>query len=287
MARPTIEPVTADTLPAFAEFLHRHLDGSRSPQAFAAGLAPRWADQPPAPNHGFMLREAGEIVGGIGAIYATRQVDGEAMTTCNITGWCVLDSHRQQSMRLAMAITSQPGLHFTDFSPTKVVAGTLQFLKFKPLEERRLAALNLPSLPMPGGMQVVTGPDAIRARLSSGQTRTEFDDHLQFPWLHHLLLGDGQRWCHVVYKRRSFKRLPAADVLHASDRNLLRSGWRRLQAHLLAQGLVSTHVDHRLMDATPWPSALRSGFNNKVFQSSRWQPDTVDCLYSESVTLDL
>jgi len=286
MARPTIEPITAQSLPAFAAFLHRHLDGTRSPQAFVDGLAPRWAGQPPAPNHGFMLREAGEIVGGIGAIYATRQIHGESMSTCNITGWCVLDSHRQQSMRLAMAITGQPGLHFTDFSPTKVVAGTLQFLKFKPLEGRRLAALNLPALPVPGGMQVVTGTEAIRARLS-GQTRTEFDDHLQFPWLHHLLLGDGQRWCHVVYKRRRYKRLPAADVLHASDPGLLRTGWRRLQAHLLGQGMASTHVEHRLMGATPWPSVLRSGFNNKVFLSTLWQPGTVDCLYSESMTLDL
>ena len=48
---------------------------------------------------------------------------------CNITSWCVLQPYRSHSLRLAMALVSQPGYHFTDLSPTQLVAGTLRFLK--------------------------------------------------------------------------------------------------------------------------------------------------------------
>ena len=79
-----------------------------------------------ASNHGFAIRNtAGRMVGGIGAIYAERIIRGRPERFCNITSWCVLDEYRSHSMRLAMALVSQPGYHFTDLSPTTIVAGSL------------------------------------------------------------------------------------------------------------------------------------------------------------------
>ena len=69
------------------------------------------------------------MVGGIGAIYSERPVHGRTERFCNITSWCVQDAFRAQSMRLAMALTSQDGFHFTDLTPTAVVSKTLQFLR--------------------------------------------------------------------------------------------------------------------------------------------------------------
>lgn len=283
MARPTIEPITPDTLPEFAEFLHQHLQRDRSTAEWAAGLATDW--MPDQPNHGFLVRDAGKIVGGIGAYYAHRNIGGEARKLCNITSWCVLDSHRQQSMRLAMAVVSQPGYDFTDFSPTTVVGATLKFLKFKPLDERQVVGLNLP-LPAWDGLRTVSRPDDI-ARCLDGDALKVYQDHLRFPWLHHVLIGRPGQWCHVVYKRRSFKHLPAAAVLHASAPTVLRQGWRRLCTHFLTKGLVSTHVEFRTLQATPWPSTVRSGFNAKVYLSADLSDDQIDYLYSESVALDL
>ena len=139
MARPTIEPITAATLPEFAAFLHQHLGFERSPQAWVDGFTNDWMID--APNHGFVLRVDAEIVGGIGAIYASRQIDGATLRFCNITSWCVLDQYRRQSMRLAMALIEQEGYHFTDFSPTRVVGETLKFLKFRTLDERQVVGL--------------------------------------------------------------------------------------------------------------------------------------------------
>lgn len=283
MPRPTVEPITGDTLPEFAAFLHRHLGFDRSVEEWVVGLKPDWMQTPP--NHGFLLRDQGKIVGGIGALYADRKVDGEAVRTCNITSWCVMDAYRQQSMRLAMAVIGQAGYHFTDLSPTKVVGDTLRFLKFKSLDERQVVSLNLPLWPM-DGLRTVVRPEDI-AECLKGDALRAYLDHCRYPWLRHVLVGREGSWCHVIYKRRDFKRMPASAILYASDKTLLASGWRRLARHLLAQGLITTHIDYRFLGQRPWPSAVRSGFNQKVFLSERLRDDQIDYLYSESMALDL
>lgn len=283
MARPTIEPVTDANLAEFARFLHENLMRSRSPAEWEAGLRTQWL--PDLPNHGFVVRDGGAIVGGIGAYYAQRQLHGRSERFCNITSWCVLDAHRQQSTRLVMALLAQKDFHFTNFSPTKVVGATLKFLKFKELDERVVVMLNLPS-PLAFGDRVLTARADIEAALSDDALKA-YQDHTAFPWLQQLVLGRPGAWCHVIYKRRSYKGLPAAQLLHVGDRAVFASAFRRLAAHLLARGMVSTHVERRLIDAPAWPSAIRTGFNPKLYLSPTLADGDIDYLYSETVALDL
>ena len=282
MARPNIEPITADTLPEFAAFLCEHMSVRRSRHDWQQGLARNWSEN--RPNFGFLVRDEGRIVGGIGAYYADRLIRGQVERFCNITSWCVLDSHRQQSMRLAMAVIAQPGYHFTDFSPTEVVGKSLRFLKFKSMDDRQAVMLNLPWLPMSG--KLLYRPADIDAALT-GAPRQVYRDHVGYPWLHHVLIGDGNAWCHVIYKREHFKGLPAARILYLSDASLFDKHFRCLSAHLLRRGMVSTHVECRFLKRLPWPSAIRTGFNAKVFLSTSLQEPDIDYLYSESIALDL
>jgi hypothetical protein len=281
--RPALEAVTAATLPEFARFLHENLARDRSPAQWEAGLRTPWGAG--GPNHGFVLRDGGTIVGGIGAIYADRTVRGQPVRTCNITSWCVLEPFRQQSMRLAMAVIGQPGFHFTDFTPTKLVAGTLQFLKFQPLESSQIVSLNLPRLVQTNG-RVVTQPQEI-ASLLRGTTLREYRDHAGIPWLLHLLVGTEDAWCHVIYKAGRYKGLPSAHVIHRSDGALLGAHFARLTRHLLGAGFATTHVESRLLATRPWPSARREGFNAKQYLSPTLGPGDVDYLYSELTALDL
>lgn len=287
MGRPTLEPVTASSLGEFCAFLNRNLNASMSEEAFRAGLTRAWHID--APNHGFIVRDDGRIVGGIGAIYAERVINGRPERFCNITGWCVLESHRPQSMRLAMAVTSQSGWHFTDFSPTKVVGSMLGFLKFKPLDERQLVVLNLPTLPV-SGAQVVSAPNRIEAELEAlgdAATLQAYRDHRDIPWLSHRLVGKPGDWCHVVYKKGHFKGFPSAVTLHISHPDTFIRHHRVLGAHLLLRGMISMQVEYRRIGRPLWPSAIRSGFNAKMVLSQTLSPDQIDLLYSESVALDL
>jgi hypothetical protein len=282
LAQPIIEPVTAETLPEFAAFLHAHLDRTRSPQAWIEGLSKIWGMTPP--NHGFVLRDDGKIVGGIGAYYAERTIKGQPQRVCNITSWCVLDAYRKQSMRLAMALVGQKGYHYTDFSPTKVVGGVLQFLKFRPLDERQAVIINLPWLAF--GAQLLTNANDIEKALQGNALRV-YRDHAAFPWLRHVLVGTPNRWCHVIFKRTRFKWLPSAHVLYLSDPAVFEQHYTRLAGYFLGRGLASTHVECRFLSRRPWPSAVRSGFNAKVYLSPTLSDNDIDYLYSETMALDL
>ena len=283
MTRPAIEPLTEQNLPEFAAFLHLHLNPARSAADWQAGLSVGWLAE--RPNHGFLLRDDGKVVGGIGAYYAMRKIAGRNEKFCNITSWCVLDAYRQQSMRLAMAVVSQPGYHFTDFSPTKVVGATLRFFKFQPLDERQIVIPNLP-WPASGGLMVLHRPREIEAALQ-GDALQVYRDHAVFPWLRHALLGRPGAWCHVIYKTRLLKGLPMADILHASNHAVLQTGLRQLASHLLTRGFVTTQVEYRWLAKRPRASALRTGFNQKLYLSSSLGEADIDYLYSETVALDL
>lgn len=282
MARPSIEAVTAETLPEFATFLQDNMGHPRSAADWISGLQTQWAGE--RPNYGFVLRDEGRIVGGIGAFYAERPIRGKLERFCNITSWCVLESHRKWSMPLAMAVVSQPGYHFTDFSPTKVVGGVLQFLKFKPLDEGVVVIPNFPASPWRG--QIVATPAGIEHTLSSEMV-TVWRDHAAFPWLRHVLVGTPGDWCHLIYKRGSFKGLPCARIVYLSHPELFQRHWGRLAWHFLGRGLASTHVERRFLTALPAFSRLRTGFNAKLYLSQTLGDADIDYLYSESVALDL
>ena len=282
-ARPTIEPIEDDTLDEFAAFLHEHLNRARTPAVWAADF--RRHRRPEAPNYGFALRDQGVLVGGIGALYADRPLNGRLERFCNITSWCVLNTHRQHSTRLAMAVLDQGERTYTDFSPTQVVGSTLRFLKFTELDDRRAVMLNLPA--WQPGVQLHTEDAQIRARLQ-GEALQAYEDHRELPWLSHLVVGTADGWCHVVCRRSQVRGVPAALVLHLSDRAVFARCLRSVMAHLLRRGFVFTMVECRFLDREPaWPHHIQSGFNRKLVRTQSLDPARVDYLYSESLAFDL
>jgi hypothetical protein len=282
MAKPTIEPITEETLPEFAVFLESNMPAKRTAEDWVSGLRTGWGES--RPNYGFLMRDEGVVVGGIGAIYSDRVIGEQKTSFCNITSWCVLDSHRKYSMQLAMNIVGQPGYHFTDFSPTSVVAGALQFLKFKALDEGVAVILNLPINPFIG--RVVTNLAEIERELS-GSMADILRDHSSFPWLRHLLVGKPGSWCYIIFKEGKFKGFPCANIIYLSDNRLFDLYLNRLRWYFFWNGVASTHVEKRMLDRTPILSKLRTGFNKKQFRSDTLSPLDIDYLYSEIVALDL
>lgn len=283
MALPTIEPITDATLPEFAAFLERNMGKARSADTWATALRHQWL--PGHQNYGFVLRDRGNIVGGIGAIYAQREIGGKQERTCNITSWCVLDQYRQQSTRLLMALIGQPGLHFTNFSPTKVVAGILQFMKFKPLDGRQAILFNLPR---PGLRDAIVVDDSLGIEAAlGGSARKAYADHVQFQWLRHVAVRVGAESSYIVYKRTSYRGFPAARIIHRSSKELFELGLSALSWHLLLRGMLTTHLDRRLLSRLP-PFAVEPSWSAlKLYCSTTLAEDDIDPLYSESVVLDI
>lgn len=282
LPKPIVEPITAEILPEFARFLEQHMGHPRSAQEWEKGLLANWTDN--RPNYGFILRAEGKVVGGIGALYADRIIRGKRERFCNITSWCVQDEYRKFSMQLAMAVTAQAGFHFTDFSPTKVVAGTLQFLKFSSLDE---AVVVMPSFP--GGVgrgRMVTDAGEI-ARLIPEALAADWRAHVQYPWLSHALLGAPGDWCHVIYRIGRFKGLASARVVYLSDTANFERHLGVIRNAMFWRGIFSLHVERRWLSGAPFLSKVRSGFNPKQYRSETLQPADIDYLFSETVALDL
>ena len=282
MAKPIIEPIFDATLPEFAAFLEENMPARRTANDWISGLKANWGAV--RPNYGFLMRDEGKVVGGIGAIYADRTIRGQKESFCNITSWCVLDSHRKYSMQLAMSVVGQAGYHFTDFSPTKIVAGALQFLKFKALEEGVAVIPNLPFIPFFGG--VFTNPCEIEARLS-GKLASIWRNHSCFPWLKHLIVGGPTDWCHVIYKPGRFKGMACANIIYVSDGGLFGKHLNRLRWHFFWQAIMTTHIERRMLERLPTLARVRTGFNSKQFLSPTLESTDIDYLYSETVAFDL
>lgn len=286
MAPPSLHPIRDVDLPEFCRFLNEHLSADRTPEAWAQAFLQDWC--PDKPNNGFVIRHEGRIVGGIGAIYAERRVRGRPERFCNITSWCVLDEFRTQSGRLAMAVVSQPGFHFTDLTPTEVVSKTLQFFKFKPMDERHLVWPNLPwPFAVAQGIRVVADPDRIAEVLADDDAKA-FGDHRHLPWLHHLAVSRGGAWCHVVWRKTSLRNVTGAVVLACSDPELFLRCRPAVASHLLMRhGLPYTRMEARLLPRVPKPSVVLSGYRNKVYRSDTLTERDISNLYSELVALDL
>lgn len=285
MALPVLEPIQDNDLPEFCQFLTSHLSSERSPELWAQAFQQNWGMD--KPNNGFLIRDQGRIVGGIGSIFAERMIRGRAEQFCNITSWCVLEPYRAQSMRLAMAVVSQPGFHFTDLTPTEVVSKTLQFFKFKPMNERHAVWPNIPwPLSRFHGVRVITDHDGIEKVLAAEDAKV-FRDHRHLPWLRHAAVGQPDAYCHVVWKPNRLKGLPGAMVLAFSDAGLFLHYRRTIGAHLLRQGCLYTRVESRLLPRLPMLSRELSGFRNKVFRSDTLAEADISNLYSEIVGLDL
>ena len=285
MVLPTLEPIRDDDLPEFCQFLTEHLSAGRSAEQWAQAFRQDWGVM--KPNNGFLIRDQGRIVGGIGAIYAERVIRGRAERFCNITSWCVLEAYRAQSMRLAMAVVSQPGFHFTDLTPTEVVSKSLQFLKFKPMNERHAV---WPNFPWPWsrlrGTRVVADPDRIEKVLGAADAKV-FRDHQHLPWLRHLAVGRPRAYCHVAWKPDRLKGISGAMVLAMSDAELFLRDRHALGAHLLRRGYLYTRVESRLLPRLPMLSRELAGFRNKVFRSDALAEADISNLYSEIVALNL
>jgi hypothetical protein len=286
MNLPTLEPIRDEDLPEFCRFLTENLSRARTAAAWAEAFQQKWCST--KPNNGFLIRNESRIVGGIGAIYAERLLGGRTERFCNITSWCVLDEFRAQSMRLAMALTGQPGFHFTDLTPTEVVSKTLQFLKFKPMNERHAI---WPNPPWPfarlAGVRVVTDPEQI-GRLLAPDDAKAYRDHCHLPWLRHMAVGRKGAWCYVVWKRTRLKGITGASILALSNPELFLRYRRPLGSYLLLHhGLSYTRVESRLLPRLPKLCIELSGYRNKVFKSDTLAAADMSNLYSELVALDL
>lgn len=273
-----LEPIQDDQVDEVAAFLHRELNPRVSAQQWADGV--RGLPGAP-PNHGFLLRSAGVVVGANLAFYSTRIGPAEAERICNLGALCVLEGYRAHALRLVRALLGQRGYTFTDLSPSGTVPELNRRLGFTTLDTTTYL---LPNLPWPTfrGVRVLTAPDQIGGAIEGAAQRI-FEDHRSAPAALHLLLIDGDEQCYLIARRDRRKNLPVfATVVYVSNQPLFA---RRMRTILARLGLTSraplTLLEQRIGGCRPAGSVPLSRPRPRMFKSRTLSADAVDYLYSE------
>jgi hypothetical protein len=280
LASATVRPITDADIDAVATFLGDHLDSGVPAAAWSRAM--RAAGPSFAENHGFWLSAPDEgVVGAHLAFYSERDVAGRSEPFCNLGAWCVREEYRQHGLRLLRALLRQPGLHFTDFSPSGSVIPVNERLGFVHLDTATALAPNLPRPPT-GGTRVVHDPVRIRQLLSGAELR-RYEDHARAAAVHHLVLTRGGDTCYVMFRRDRRKGLPLfASLLHVSNQELFRDASGHVLSHLLLRhGIPLTLVELRVSGHRPRPSRMLRSPRPKMYKSPNLAPEQVDYLYSE------
>jgi hypothetical protein len=277
-----LQPITDADVPAVAAFLNGHLNARVTAVTWAAAMIPPWSA--PSPNHGFLLRAGGAVVGAYLAFYSRRTIDGRTEDFCNLGAWCVQEEYRLHSLRLSRALMTQKGYTFTDLSPSGNVVDLNLRSGFQFLDTVTALVPNLPWPTRPGRVSITSDPARIAARLNAEQLQI-FTDHAKALAAHHLLIRLGGRQCYLIFRRDRRKGLPVfGSLLYVDDPELLGQVVRPLTRHLLLRhGLLATLADARVLPRRPrWSRPLGAG-RRKMYKSRHLPADRIDNLYSELV----
>lgn len=282
-----IEPiVTNEDILAVAAFMRDNdseglYRGSLTLQDWVGSVAPqRMMD---APNHGYMLIDDDRVAGAYIALYSERIIDGRVERFCNLSTWNVLPTHRTQSVGLLKAILDQPGYSFTDLTPARKVATLNRRLGFQTLDTTAALIPNLPWPTLPGRIRVSSSP-AILRRFLDDRDRKVYEDHATAADSGHVLIRSDSDVCYVLLKFIAVRRLPAVEILHASNPELFRTATRHLTRHLLIRyRKLVTKVELRVAHGHPSAPHLTREYLNmpRMYRSSTLDSAHVDYLYTD------
>ncbi|CUR57023.1 conserved hypothetical protein [metagenome] len=277
--RVELAPITGADVGDVADFLHQHLNSRLSAAQWARSAVPPWSVD--APNHGFLLRQGGAVVGTYLAFYSEREVDGQPRRICNLAAWCVLDEHRAHGVRLARAMLRQRGYEFVDLSPSGNVVRLNERLGFHSLDTSTALVPNLP-LPSRRGVRVLTAPAQIEAALSDRDLQV-YRDHRSAAAALHFVVRVGEESCYVIARRERRKGLPLfASLLHVSDPAVLaRAGHAPYRHLLLRHRALVTLAEGRVAGRPPRLSRQQAAPRPRMFRGDGLSPRSVDYLYSE------
>jgi hypothetical protein len=277
-----VEPITDADIQAVAEYLQVGFSPGPSAAEWHRAMTPPWeVDQP---NHGYLLREDGRVVGAYLALYSERLIDGRPQRICNLGAWCVADEHRATGLRMLRSLLRQRGYTFTDLTPRGNVVPLNTRLGFVPLDTTTALVPNLPWPIRSRGVRVVHTPHEIDGLLS-GRDQTIYRDHATTA-VQHVVLAKGDRRCYVMFRRERRRHLPLfATIMYVGGPDLFRDCAPAFYRYLLLRrGIVATLAEVRVVGHRPAGSIMVAG-SSKMYLSEDLKPAQIDYLYSELTLL--
>ena len=236
---------------------------------------------------GYMALEDDEVVGFLGGIFSSREINGKLEKFCNLSTWIVKEDHRGQSLPLLFKFLQDKEYTFTDLTANKV-AKILKKVGFKEIDSHLHVVLPLPNLnPFKGKLKIFSEPEEIQALLNPAEQKI-FSDHKSLDCFH-ILIKKGNGYSYLIYDIVRKKRLPVARMHYISSIDFLKNNYLQASLQLCLKAKVFGFLvgNHFLGEQKLPFTLLIPQKQSLLFKSEHIQKEEMDSIYSEFQVLGI
>ena len=237
---------------------------------------------------GYILVEAGRVVGYLGALFSARRIQGQEYKLCNVTSWIVEREYRNQSFLLLLPLLTLREHTVTIFSPNKATYVASKKLGFEDFETH--IRLISPFSGIRGFFENCSIVENKRfiSRFLDEECLKIYRDHLPFR-CSHLLIKTKYGTFYLITTRVTKKNIPVAQIHYVSDLEVFFKSIEALKLKIcLRLKVFALLIDERFMRGNTISFSLRMKLPHpRIFKSDLLKEDAIDSLYSELVILNL
>jgi len=286
---PDIRSASPADVEQLCRFLHQGFAGNVPIGAWQRLFDYGWIGE--KPDFGRVLTVGNDITGFIGAIYASRKINGRTGSVCNLTSWYVLPDYRGWGVELLAAAVSNKDLTYTALTPGPAATQMLEAMGFARSNTCKIALPPLAQIDtlLQRELSISFDPETIRRSLDDTQ-RQIFDDHVGCDCLP-LSLSAGSEHTLLIVKRRvggnarlnrlfsTAAKVAYSEILYCSDPNMLARHLERAKLAILRrQRTLLLVCDERLFAKLPKGLLFEAP---ALYRSSQFSAAELDKLYSE------
>jgi hypothetical protein len=277
--------VDAHQLPRVLPLLRLFPDGARVAAQWERFAVHHWPFE--EGYFGYALQEGGALVGFLGLVFHTRQIQGRSVKICSPSSWIVRPEFRSESLALLAPLAELRDYTIVNMSPSAAVLPIFRLLKFRDLETSIRSFLPGPRLAfLSAGRDVIFDLERI-ASLIGPEDRRILDHHGGLG-CHHIALTHRGGCCYLVATRRRKRRLIVAHIHYLSDIELfgalISGAVPQICAYLRVAGV---QIDQRLLQGQDLSWSIRGRLSQpRVYRSMDLSPEQIDGLYTEMVFLN-
>jgi GNAT superfamily N-acetyltransferase len=275
-----IRPAGEADIEPVADLLHRLMNPKIPPERWRRILAYPW--RPVDAERGWLVEEAGTVVGFMATIYSDRETSVGRRRFCDLGAWYIQRDHRGTGIGEALlrAGMAQPGTTYATMTARRATGRRIRALGFTILDDtRRLFR------PQVGGARLsLRAPDP--ERLDPGSRRILADhqglglDMLSFE-------AGGAPVLLVLQNKRKGEDILYRELLHCSDLGILAASAQALADTLCGPASEVLAIDSRFLPADASPGEIEAIPLARWVRTPDVPPADVDHLYAETLLLDL
>ena len=283
---PPVKPLLKEDLPAAALFLHQQFQSCWSPAQWQELFLSCW--DPQAPDLGRVAMVNGQVVGVIGAIYASLPINDRQERFCNIHSWFAAESHRNVSLPLLLSLIQDSTLHYTNFTANQPAYQSSRFVKFAHLETSYHILRNLPSPTM-----LLSPRFWIRRHLPEvlallpPNSREIAEGLAKMPGVEQWAIENNGRVAHWIFQRTTWKKWSCAQILHAHPPESLNSLLLNVSSLMFFNRIAFMQIDSRMIDPPrSWRIERHDYSIPRLFLSRSLEPHHISNICTDRMVLD-